>query len=110
MRHPIKLPPNNLMHDDRMYIREIQEYLRYLSFYDPELLEINVDGVFGPETTRAVRLFQNQFRITPTGRIDLITWNLLYTLYLAALNPEFTPLPPRVEQPISPEGSTDQVG
>lgn len=109
MRHPINLPPNNLMHDESLYIREIQEYLRYLSFYDPELLEIGVDGIFGPQTTQAVELFQRQFRMDQTGRVDRVTWNLIYTLYLAALAPDFRPLPPRENEAIA-EVSTEQVG
>lgn len=45
MRHPINLPLNNLMFDESLFVREAQEYLRYLSFYDAALIEVGVDGV-----------------------------------------------------------------
>lgn len=113
MRHPINLPLNNLMFDESLFVREAQEYLRYLSFYDAALIEVGVDGVFGPVTTRAVEQFQRQFRIQPTGRLDIVTWELLYAMYLAALAPDVQPLPPHdlPEEELSPPAITgERVG
>lgn len=109
MRHPINLPPNNIMYDRPLYIREIQEYLRYLSFYDTGIPEIGVDGIFGPETTEAVRQFQRWFEIEQTGRVDRATWDLLYARYIAALSPDFLPLPSPTRR-ASAEGSVNRVG
>ncbi len=85
MRHPIDLPPNNLLFDQSLYIRELQEYLRYLSFYDASLPEIGVDGIYGRETAEAVAAFQELYQMDPTGRVDRVTWDLIYALYRAIL-------------------------
>lgn len=94
MRHPIKLPPNDITRDERLYIREIQEYLRLLSFHERDLLEINVDGIYGPTTRQAVRQFQRQFRMDESGVMNRVTWDLLFHAYRAVLDPSFPPQPP----------------
>lgn len=94
LRHPIKLPQNNLTQDERLFIREIQEYLRLLSFHDRALLEINVDGIYGPDTHRAVQQFQRQYHMDATGVMNRVTWELLFAAYRAVLDPSFPPQPP----------------
>lgn len=105
MRHPIKLPQNDLTQDERMFIREIQEYLRLLSFHDRALLELNVDGIYGPHTRQAVEQFQRQYRMDVTGIMDRITWELLFAAYRAALNSSFPSQPPLAEN--QPDQDTD---
>lgn len=108
MRHPITLPPNNLLEDERIYIREVQEHLRYLGFFDPILPEVGIDGIFGESTAEAVRQFQRWFDIEQTGVVDRATWELLYARYLAALAGILLPPPP--EPRITTRLAADRVG
>jgi len=94
------------MFDASLYVREIQEYLRYLSFYNPLLIEINVDGIYGPETEQAVRLFQRSHRMEETGRVNRPTWDMICAEYEAALK---QPTPPR-SQADSPQASSPSTG
>lgn len=96
MRHPIQTPDNDITQseDEQIYIREIQEYLRFLSFTNNALMEIGVDGIFGPETIQAVQLFQRQSQMEETGQVDRPTWDLIYASYLVALGSSIPPLVP----------------
>lgn len=58
-------------------IETIQLYLRQLSEYYPEIPQIIPDGVYGPETTAAVKAFQEIFGLPVTGEMDIYTWDLL---------------------------------
>ena len=58
-------------------VREIQEALRLLSFYDPRLKPIAVDGVYSSQTSEAVRIFQALNGLDPTGDVDSATWEAL---------------------------------
>lgn len=51
---------------------EVQKYLRVKGF-NPG----SIDGVFGPRTEEAVKSFQEASNLTPTGIIDLETYNRL---------------------------------
>lgn len=42
-----------------------------------------VDGIFGPQTERAVRSFQQIFQLTPDGIVGRATWYKLVQLYVA---------------------------
>lgn len=55
-------------------VREIQEYLRTLSFYNPRLLSLSVDGVYGDETKQAVTFFQQEYGLPVSGDVDAKTW------------------------------------
>lgn len=94
MRHPIRIPDNDItqVEDEQIYIREVQEYLRFLSFTNNALMEIGVDGIFGPETIQAVQLFQRQSQMEETGQVDRLTWDLIYASYLVALDSSIPPL------------------
>ena len=82
------LPPNNIMTDQALYIREIQNRLRELSFKDDRIPEISVDGIYGPQTTTAVRAFQEITGLEPTGQVDRRTWDALYDAYQKATGTE----------------------
>ena len=60
--------------------------LNALSAIYPEIKPVEINGVFGPETTAAVIAFQNLFGLPVTGVVDDETWNVLseaYQLFLA---------------------------
>ncbi len=62
---------------DEQIVREIQEALRALSFVDPRLIPLAVDGIFGSQTAEAVRIFQTLYGLEPTGEVDRATWEEL---------------------------------
>ncbi len=62
-------------------IYELQEFLRYISNYIKDIPKIQPDGIYGPETQRAVRMFQSKFMLPQTGEADLATWSALVEAY-----------------------------
>lgn len=86
-------PPNDLMTDTSLYIRELQTMLRKLSFYLSDIPPLNPDGVFGPETTQAVAAFQRLFNLPVTGQVDRLTWDTLTEEYNRLLALEAFPTP-----------------
>jgi peptidoglycan hydrolase-like protein with peptidoglycan-binding domain len=65
-------------------IRNLQRYLRRLSFDDPAIPRVPVDGIFEEATEDAVKAFQSLYGLEPTGRADLETWDRIYDAYLRA--------------------------
>ena len=67
------------------HTRELQEYLRALAATDERYPLIGVDGIFGPETTEAVRVFQ-QISDTPvTGTVQRADWERITREYAQLL-------------------------
>lgn len=96
---------------NRDEIKEIQEALRTLSFYDAQLYPLHVDGIYGDETTMAVRIFQTLSGLEPTGNVDRATWEELRDGVKDARG--ITPIPLRVFEEntftVNPGDSTDIV-
>ena len=59
----------------QMPIRSLQSMLRLLQRHAGKPTTVVPDGIFGPETARAVREFQQQNGLPVTGAADLTTWN-----------------------------------
>ena len=59
----------------QMPIRSLQSMLRLLQRHAGKPTTVVPDGIFGPETARAVREFQQQSGLPVTGAADLTTWN-----------------------------------
>ena len=59
----------------QMPIRSLQSMLRLLQRHAGKHTTVVPDGIFGPETARAVREFQQQNGLPVTGAADLTTWN-----------------------------------
>lgn len=55
-------------------VRQLQEYLNYISDAYPSIQKLSVDGEFGESTENAVREYQRQFDIEPTGIVGAATW------------------------------------
>lgn len=73
-------------------ILAIQYYLRVIGEFNNMIPIIAVDGYFGPETTQAVKAFQQFYGLPVTGVVDEATWNLMVEAYasaLASLPPEY---------------------
>lgn len=62
-------------------IYELQNMLRLIAQTDSSIPLINPDGIFGPETERAVLAFQSNMGLPPTGIVDFGTWNAITNAY-----------------------------
>lgn len=65
----------------RDHVRELQEYLRALSATDERYPLLGVDGIFGPETTAAVRVFQQVTNSPVTGTVQRADWERIVREY-----------------------------
>lgn len=75
----------------------LQQKLKILGYYTP-----TVTGSFGPDTTLAVRTFQDENGLPVTGIVNTETWNTIF-----ALTP--SPFPTkRVLRPVLKRGSTGE--
>ena len=58
-------------------VRSLQYMLRRLAEDHSFLPKLAVDGVFGEKTLEAVMLFQREFHLPVTGRVDRKTWEAI---------------------------------
>ncbi len=79
----------------RESVRNLQRYLRRLSYVYPSIPPVPTDGIFGTATRDALIAFQKGAGVPVTGVADAETWELLYEWYLDVLfgASEPTPLP-----------------
>lgn len=66
-------------------IRNLQRYLRQLSFFDDSLPEVPIDGVFDTQTRHAVEIFQRDHGFPVTGEADRATWDAIFDAYLRSV-------------------------
>ena len=62
-------------------IKEFQEYLYAISFYNDNVMRVIPDGIFGRETMLAVKSFQNEYGLEITGEVNRETWNMAVKIY-----------------------------
>ena len=70
---------NNIFERDA--IMNTQRYLRQLSYHDDDINPVPIDGIRDSETERAIVAFQRKNGLSPTGRVDRATWELLKVRY-----------------------------
>lgn len=68
--------------NEQIAVRNLQRYLRALSYFDERIPQVPIDGIFDSATEQGVRAFQSTQGLPQTGRVDRATWDLLYTRYL----------------------------
>lgn len=66
-------------------IRSLQTMLRVIAENDPSHVRIVPDGIYGPETVRAVSVFQRKHGLPVTGVTDQTTWEAVVAVYEPAL-------------------------
>jgi peptidoglycan hydrolase-like protein with peptidoglycan-binding domain len=67
------------MEDYGVYI--MQQSLLYISTIITDIPPVNPNGIFGPETTNSVRVFQNMFGLDANGVINKDTWDKIIEIY-----------------------------
>ena len=73
-------------------VLQIQEQLNAISNNYPLIPRVTVDGIYGPETEKAVLIFQGIFGLTQDGIVGRRTWYKIQEIYvgvtrIAELNP-----------------------
>ena len=71
--------------NEKQAIRNLQTYLRQLSYDDPTMRRPPVDGVFESDTLAALNDFQRMQGLPIRESADEETWALLYKMYLASI-------------------------
>ena len=66
-------------------IRNLQRYLRQISYDEADIKAPPIDGIFESDTRDALMQFQALKDLPQTGVADLATWELLYAAYRASL-------------------------
>lgn len=69
--------------DESDAVRELQEYLNFISQFIGEIPPVNPTGYFGPQTRAAVIAFQRLYGINVPvpGQVGAQTWNAVASLY-----------------------------
>ncbi|MBR4881802.1 MAG: peptidoglycan-binding protein [Clostridia bacterium] len=81
--------------DSGDFVRVVQLLLAFVSQYEESVPPVTVTGYYGPETTAAVRGFQQTYGLTPDGILGEQTYSQLYDVY------------ERIIESIPPEQFTD---
>lgn len=66
-------------------VRNLQEMLRVINFYEDILPEVIVDGLFDDKTGEAVVNFQKRYNLPATGVVDIVTFEKIVEIYNDAL-------------------------
>lgn len=77
-------PNNDLSADKALYVRELQQLLCTVARADSRVPAVFEDGVFGPQTTAAVKAAQACAHLPVTGQVDHATWRAIVHAAAAA--------------------------
>ena len=89
--------------------RNLQKYLRQLSYEDEMIPPVPIDGIFESATEEALRAFQIKMGLEATGIADRETWDMLYASYLESIA-RLSPPKPFSPFPRLPDGDTLSLG
>ena len=62
-------------------VKALQYFLAFLGYFDENLPDLTISGVFDAATTNAVKQFQSKYGLPITGVIDRTDWNELLNAY-----------------------------
>lgn len=62
-------------------VRNLQYFLRTISYYYNTVPAVIPDGIFSDQTREAVMGFQKTFQIPVTGVVDFVTWNKIIAVF-----------------------------
>ncbi len=82
------MPQNN----EREAVRNLQRYLKQLSYTEDTILSPPVDGIFDDSTANALIAFQRLHSLPENGVADKATWDKLYAEYLLSLERNTPPM------------------
>ena len=77
-------------YNEKTAVRNMQKYLRQLSYTDSDIPPVPIDGIFGEVTSNSLMAFQTKNGLAATGVADRESWDALYETYLASVK-SFTP-------------------
>lgn len=63
-------------------VLQIQQQLNRIAQNYPAIPRITADGIYGPKTAQAVRVFQSVFNLPPTGIVDYPTWYKISEIFV----------------------------
>ena len=63
-------------------VRQIQQQLNRIARNYPAIPTISQDGIYGPRTAEAVRIFQGIFNLPQSGVVDYPTWYSISNIYV----------------------------
>jgi len=64
--------------DRGIKVEHLQYMLSVLAEFIPEIPDLTIDGIFGPNTRNAVLAAQRRFNLPQTGVVDPATWDEIY--------------------------------
>lgn len=91
-------------------IRNLQRYLRQLSYHEPLILAPPIDGIFESDTRRSLQNFQSLYGLPETGVADRETWDVLYAAYRTSITENTPPRAISVFPFLSPEDTRLTLG
>lgn len=62
-------------------VRALQYYLNVIAYFNPEIPTVPETGVFGEQTERQVKAFEEFYGLNPDGIVDFITWQRISKIY-----------------------------
>ncbi|HJD23930.1 MAG TPA: peptidoglycan-binding protein, partial [Firmicutes bacterium] len=79
----VALYPGEILQQGSMgdYVTYLQEYLNLIAGSYPSIPRVPVTGLFGAQTREAVMAFQQEFGLPVTGRVNVVTWDAIASLY-----------------------------
>lgn len=72
-------------------IRNLQTYLRQLSYHDPDLSPPPINGIFDSLTRQSLSQFQKKNGLTVSGTANEETWKVLFAAYRRSLDENALP-------------------
>ena len=96
-------------YNEKTAVRNMQRYLRQLSYTDSDIPPVPIDGIFGESTSNSLIAFQTKNGLDATGVADRESWDALYETYLASVK-RFTPPKGFSPFPRVPEDYSLRVG